>query len=204
MAPRIARVVFVLLTLSALILGGCASEQRATASFRIPAAEYPLYFEAARDVLRENHFSLERVDARAGLLTTAPIASAGWATPWIDHASTFSQSTNDLIQRNRRVATIHFSPVTDATNRANPLDPVSNDLRRFEGTIEVNVSVIIEQVYRPGRRLSPTSIRLATFTDDPRQGDIGPEQLVTRVVANDADLASRIADQLAQGGDISE
>ncbi len=200
---RTARVLIALFA-AALLLGGCASEQSGTASFRIPSAEYPLYFEAAREVLRDNHFTPERVDARAGLLSTAPVSSAGWATPWIDHAGSFSQSTNDLIQRNRRIATIRFSPVTDATNRATALDPVSADLRRFEGTIEVSVSVVIEQVYRPGRRLSPTSIRLATYTDDPRDERFGPEQLVTRIVGNDPDLAARLADLLARNAGFSE
>ncbi len=48
------------------------------------------------------------------------------------------------------------------------VDPVASDLRDFDGTIEVSVNVIIEQVYRRAR-LSPGSIRLTTFTLDPSE-----------------------------------
>lgn len=193
---RIARLLALLIGAWSLAIGGCADQQQSSATFRIPAAEYALYFEGAKQVLRDHQFDLERVDARAGILTSSPASSAGWATPWIDHAQSASASNADLIQRRRRIATVRFSPVGDETNRANAVDPVGQDLRDFEGTIEVSVSVLIEQVYRPGRRLSPASIRLTTFTDDPRENLTGPQQLVTRIVGSDPKLASRLSDHL--------
>lgn len=179
-----------------LLIGGCAKDPPTSANFRIAAAEYSLYFENAKEVLRDQQFDLERVDARAGVLTTMPAASAGWATPWIDHADTFTRSTTDLIQRNRRIATVRFLPVVDETNRTDPVDPVGADLRNFQGTIEVSISVLVEQVYRPGRRLAPASIRLTTFTDDPRNESIGAQRLETRIVGSDARLAARLASEL--------
>lgn len=192
-ASKVIPLVFVLV---GLLCGGCAKDPAPSASFRIPAAEYDQYFHAAKDVLRDQHFDLERVDARAGVLTTRPVSSAGWATPWIQHASTMEQSTNDLIQRNRRIATIRFARVSSATNAPSAVDPVASDLRDFDGTIEVSVNVIIEQVYRAGRRLSPGSIRLTTFTLDPSEDGVGPAQLRTRVVGTDAPLSARLAEAI--------
>lgn len=185
-----------LCVLIGLLGGGCAKEPVGSASFRIPAAEYDAYFEAAKDALRDQQFDLERVDARAGVMTTRPVSSAGWATPWIRHASTIEQSTNDLIQRNRRIATVRFARVSDETNVPSPVDPVASDLREFEGTIEVSVNVVVEQVYRSGRRLAPASIRLTTFTVDPSEDTSGPEQLRTRIVGTDAPLSALLADAI--------
>ena len=193
LASRLVPVVFLLI---GLCCSGCSKDPVGSASFRIPGAEYDLYYEAAKDVLGDQQFDLERVDARAGVLTTRPVASAGWATPWIRHASTMGQSTNDLIQRNRRIATVRFQRVSDETNVSSQVDPVASDLRDFDGTIEVSVNVIIEQVYRSGRRLSPTSIRLTTFASDPRDEAIGAAQLRTRTVGTDAALSARIADEM--------
>lgn len=182
----------------AILLGGCAKESVPPASFRITSAEYDAYFDAAREALRDHHFDLERVDARSGVITTRPVAAAGWATPWIDHASTSKQATNDLIHRNRRIASVRFSPVQTETGVARPIDPVSEDLRAFDGTIEVSVSVVLEEVYRSGRRVSPASIRLSSFTEDPRSDAIGAQQLRTRTVGTDSALASRLANWIIQ------
>jgi hypothetical protein len=177
---------------------GCAKQTPEPASFRIPAAEYAIYFDAARQTLQEYQFDIDRVDARSGVITTQPVAASGWATPWIDHASSFDQATTDLIHRNRRLARVNFSPVDDATNVARSIDPVSEDLRSFEGTIEVSISVLLEEVYRPGRRASPASIRLSSFANDPRDSRIGAEQLQTRTVGVDPALAERMARSFRQ------
>lgn len=176
-----------------LLLGGCAKQTPGPSSFRIPSAEYEAYFDAARDALRDHQFELERVDARSGVITTLPVAAAGWATPWIDHASTSGQATNDLLHRNRRIATVRFAKVSPDTNLARRIDPVSEDLRTFEGTIEVSVGVTLEEVYRPGRRTSATSIRLTSFTEDPRDETLNAQQLRTRTVGTDSALAERLA-----------
>lgn len=201
-SPLAARTIFVVLTglalLLGLMLGGCAKEAPTPASFRITSAEYSAYFDAAREALRDHRFDLDRVDARSGVITSQPVAAAGWATPWIDHASTSGQATNDLIHRNRRLATVRFSPVTAATDVARPIDPVSEDLRAFEGTIEVSVSVVLEEVYRAGRRVSPTSIRLTSFSEDPRSEAIGGQRLRSRTVGSDGALGARLADQIRQ------
>lgn len=193
---------FALLALALLLvlptLGACARDDHGPSTFRIPSAEYAIYFDSARDVLREYHFDLERVDARAGVITTRPVAAAGWATPWIDHASTWTQATDDLLHRNRRTASILFAPVARETNISRAVDPTTGDLRTFEGTVEVSVSVILEEVYRPGRRVSPTSIRLTSFTVNPADGDLDVQQLRTKTVGADSTLARRIADSLRE------
>jgi len=43
---------------------GCAKQTPEPASFRIPAAEYAIYFDAARQTLQEYQFDIDRVDAR--------------------------------------------------------------------------------------------------------------------------------------------
>ena len=69
-----------LLLISVLVLSGCATSR--PAEFATAPGGYAAAFDAAREVLREFRFELERVDARSGIITTRPKATAGLATLW--------------------------------------------------------------------------------------------------------------------------
>ena len=58
---------------------------------RVEPGQYAVAFDTARDVLRDNLFTLDRVDGRAGVITTQAKRSAGLASPWDGEQSTAEQ-----------------------------------------------------------------------------------------------------------------
>jgi hypothetical protein len=172
----------------ALLSVGCASPTAST-SFEVPASLYAAVFDAARDVLREQGFELDRVDARSGVISTAPRASAGLATPWVQHNPTLPGAASATLHPDRRMAVVSFVPLGSEQDVA--------DLRTFDGTLLARVEAPALRLRRVGRHLDPTAIRLANWWRDPAE----PEPMVlTPVEAGDelaAVLAAGIRDRMA-------
>src|SRR5262245_10700892 len=97
-------VVLTLGIMFAALLGGCSSPQAADARFE--AGQYVVAFEAAKEALRDFDFSLERVDAAGGVITTRSKSTGGLGTPWDREQSTFGQEVEDLMDRQSRVARV--------------------------------------------------------------------------------------------------
>jgi len=154
------------------------------------AGDYGAAFEATKDELRRLGFALDRIDARAGVITTQPKTSAGWATPWERVESTARQETDDLVHRQRRIVTVSFSPVAEA----GALPP--KDLREWTGPFQVDVRVAIERVYRFGMQLQPVSIRLSSVATDPDLRRRGLQPGLAVVNDDDEWLAGRIASRI--------
>lgn len=172
-----------------MVLVGCGSRAVAP-SFELSADDYAEAFDAARDVLRERGFELDRVDARAGVITTAPRASAGLATPWIQHSPTLREASGATLHPDRRMAIVSFAPVGAPS-------PVS-DLREHDGGFLLAVEAPKLRLRRVGRHLDSTAIRFANWWRDPSEPD--PMVLTPVEAADDlaADLADRIRARLAQ------
>ncbi|MCE7973140.1 MAG: hypothetical protein DYG92_02270 [Leptolyngbya sp. PLA1] len=163
-----------LLLLPAAVLVGCAA--RGTGEFAVPAGRYDDAFVAARAVLRDSGFDIERVDARAGVITTLPKASAGWATPWDTEQSTPTQETSDLFNRQRREVRVAFEP---APAEGEPVTGV--------------VTVTVSRVQSPGVRPNPRSIQLTTISRDPSLSDRGVWIGYAVAVSRDPELEARLA-----------
>ncbi|MBL0927222.1 MAG: hypothetical protein IBJ11_06155 [Phycisphaerales bacterium] len=172
------------------LLSGCAASGEGPA-LSFPAGEYPVYFQAAKDVLRDARFDLARIDAQSGIVQTDPRASSGFATPWIPHSATFADSVEGVAQRQRRIATIAFSPPTSpptagqAPSAPGPTDPNT--------PMTLSVSVMIQRTYRPGRRVDPTSIRLSSFTVDTLSEQAGEPRQFSSDLRPDPALAASLA-----------
>lgn len=168
----------------AMVFGiGCSSRTEAT-SFEMPSASYAAAFDAARDVLRERGFELDRVDARAGVITTAPRASAGLATPWVQHSPTLGEAVDATLHPDRRMAVVTFTPLVG--------DETVADLRAFEGAVLARVEAPKLRLRRVGRHVDSTAIRMANWWRDPAKTE---PMVLTPVEAADelaADLAARI------------
>lgn len=145
------------------LAGGCASRtDRGDASFVIDAAEYRQAFTIARDVLRDHRYEPDRVDAQAGVITTAPREGAGLLAAWtIASASTAAE---DTINPHRRTAEIRFEPAED---RSAPPEGAADALARpglrrspseAEGPVVVSVRVLVSRRVRPTRRLETSAI----------------------------------------------
>lgn len=162
--------------MSALV--GC-SKSAPPSAFSINSASYAQTFDAAREVLRRYHFELDRVDASAGVITTSPSSSAGFATPWIDHTDMVGGGIESTINDERRIASVLFTE--SATGSA---------------THDVKVFVRVQRVYRPGRRPDATGVRLGSFATDPRLVESGEQPWYAADVRDDDRLAARIAEDI--------
>lgn len=133
-------------------------------------------FDAARDVLRDMRFQLERVDARQGLITTRDKPSAGWATPWDTVQTTPAQETSDLLNQQFRRVRITF------------------DDHRRAGQVEVTIF----RTQSPGLRLSSKTWRTAAFAIDPALAAQGLGGAYSVPVRRDGYLEARLARAIEQ------
>ena len=179
MARSVLLLLVVMVWGSALV--GCASRPEPVVSsasaYLFNAADYTRVFQAAKDVLREYQFELDRVDARSGIITTEPKPSAGLATPWIPHSGNVTGSIKGLLQHEQRRARVLFTTVDPDESRL----PEEIDLRRDEGQLLARIEVTIDRIHRPHRRVSPASIKLGTFAQDtgsPPRGGVRRDYLI--------------------------
>jgi hypothetical protein len=151
----------------------------------VNAGSYPEAFDAVKDELRRLGFRLDRVDARAGVITTQPLDSAGFATPWMQVESSGRQEVEGYLHRQRRRVEASFTT-----------DGGPDDLRLAEGDLGVTIRVYEDRVYRHGVQLHPTSVRLANVSRDPALEAIGAQPSFAAPLGQDERLARRIADRL--------
>ncbi len=161
-----------------VLLGGCQASGEAR--FEIAPGSYERAFDASRQTLREFQFQLERVDSAEGVITTAPRASAGIATPWHAEQSTLSQEFDDLLNQHERSVRIEFAPVP-ADNAAASTGVVRATVFRLQA---------------PGLRPASRAIGSTTTTTDPALIDRGiwAGQLVP--AGEDPKLAARLAKRI--------
>jgi hypothetical protein len=176
------------LALAACALAGCAALDSPT-DLAIEAGGYPTAFEAARTTLRDYHFELERVDARAGVISTTENDTAGFFTPWDLGRSSFQQELEDSVQYQRRIVRITFEDPSRASTTA---EQTETDLRELPGRLTMRVRVVIERVYRPGWRINTTAIGLSTRTFDPALAARGMLPEFEVAVTEDRPLAARL------------
>lgn len=192
--PRTRTLTLCLLMLAWSLCAGCASNPSpGDSASRLSATDYPGAFQAAKDVLRDEGFRLDRVDARRGVITTIPRSSAGAATPWIPGGQPID-AVADLIQNHARSAVVEFSA---------PAAPEGQDLRDFAGPIEVRVSVEVLRASRTGRRMDSTLPRRSHFAIDPVAVRTGQPQGSIIVVDQDPHTAARLVKRIvdrAQAG----
>lgn len=161
--------------LPAGLVGGCAA--KGDGAFAVPAGEYDGAFEATRQVLREQRFVLERVDAEAGVITTREKPSAGLATPWDPQQTTLRQESQDLFNQQRRAVRVTFAPAQSEANQERA----------------ARVEVTIFRVHQPGMRLSPKSWQLAVVSRDPALTEAGLGPGFAVATERDPYLEARLA-----------
>lgn len=137
-------------------LSGCA--QQSTTSLALPAESYPLALDAARATLRDSGFTIDRVDAAAGVITTRPKDTAGLATPWDGEQSTMYQEWEDFMNRHKRTVRIDFSPAGQGTPNEG-VDAAPADLTEATGTLTMHTTVAVERAYRSNWRIESSAIR---------------------------------------------
>lgn len=168
-------------------LGGCQASAPKATSMRISPGAYAATFQAVKDELRASGFELDRIDARAGIITTRPHFSAGLATPWVRDESTFGQEVDGFLNRHRRTVIVRFAP-SDGESSSDP--PV--DRRLLDVEIRASVEVRVERIHRLGLRPSSSSIRLSSVAEHGEYADASEPLWTTTTVNDDELLAARI------------
>jgi hypothetical protein len=181
--PRLT--LFGILAMTGLV--GCAAP-RPPPRVSISSGDYPAAFEHAKQVLREFEFELDRVDARRGVITTAPRAWSGAATPWLPFASTARDPLEGLLQFEQRIVRVEFTPAGASST------DVRADLVDTDRDFIADVRVSVERVQRPGRRVDATSVRLVSIERDPHSPAAAGGAIVVEHRQDDA-LASRLAER---------
>ena len=152
-----------LLALTAGYLGGCRAPSRAqdglvvsesvedaSGLVELEGVSYEDAFVAARAVLAEFRFGINRVDAARGVLTSYPKRSAGLASPWDGEQSSIGQEFEDLTNQQERTIHIEFERGEQG------------DADASAGGVVARVRVIVNRVHRPNWRVDTQSILLST------------------------------------------
>lgn len=185
------------LTLAAM-LTGCTVPRDATGAFVIQPDQYVEAFDTTRTLLRDCRFVPDRVDARAGVITTDPKHSAGVATPWDLEQSSPVDELADLGNYHSRRVRVTFIPVKpEGDTSADPLGAPIADVRQSSSPIEVRVQVFVDRTRIPGWRLNATGIWLSTNYRDASMLARGLEPRYTQPIRRDDDFAKRLAHMIA-------
>lgn len=176
-----------------VVAPGCASVETGPGLVEVPAGRYPAAFDAARAELLRLGFTLERVDARAGVIETAPRSSAGLATPWIDRHASLGESWNGLLNRQRRRVTVRFEPRTDVPAEESATPP---DIRTSDSDLVVSIDASVERLYAPGLQTPATSVTLSSRTVDPRLVQAAGSRVYAAEVSQDERLGTRVANAI--------
>ncbi len=181
------------------MLGGCAKPRNPSPMVELQPGRYEPAFAAAKQVLIDARFDLDRVDARAGVITTTAKPTSGLATPWDGEQSSLGQEVEDLLNRQFRRVRITFEPqAAEAATAPTPphQDAAVPDMRLQAGALLCTISVSVERLRRPGWRLETSSVRQSSFYYDPEWGNRAIWPQYTVPFAQDHRLATRLAGRI--------
>lgn len=153
--------------------------------------EYERAFNATREVLLEHKFSLERVDAAGGMITTQNRSTAGLATPWDADQSTFYQEWEDVTNQQQRAVRVSFAPEGDDGDVAP--DEAFVDRRSDDQTLVARIEVDVLRARRKGWRVETEAITLSSRYRDPVTARRTGGETFLEPVGQDEHLAGRIA-----------
>jgi len=172
----------VLAGLLTVAMGGCRA--KGEGSFRVAPGQYARAFDAAREELRARRFSLERVDAAEGVITTQAKPTAGLATPWDGEQSSARQEVEDWVNQQKRTVRVTFEPGE------------GSDLEHGEVTARVWVTVWRTQWAHV--RPSSKSVTLTTTAWDPTDLERGRSASYDVARERDETLEARLAQAIEQ------
>lgn len=203
-------ILFIMATLAlALHSAGCAGTGPSPSEVPlvVEPGSYTRAFDAARHVLRDRGFILERVDARAGVITTQPKTTAGVVTPWDREQQSIQAEFEDFLERQQRIVRITFEPAAPApTSTPSPEAPPPNLLDAAE-PLNMRIQVTLQRINVPGRKLEPEAIEQTSYWYEPAMGERGLQPSYEVSIRRDADgerrLHELIAHRLAEAASLS-
>ncbi|MBA4040164.1 MAG: hypothetical protein C0468_07600 [Planctomyces sp.] len=187
------------LALAALALTACASPGPTALDF--DPADYPAFFQAARDTLADDGYRIDRVDAASGVIISEP---TGTRVVEID----------DVLNRHLRTVSVRFlpapadapptpspalatlSPATAPTPALAPAPPApaltAQEAAALGLPMRMELAVAVERAQIPGWRPSPAGALTATRTADPALEARGLQPGHSSPVRQDTATAARL------------
>lgn len=189
-----------LLCLACIALTGCAAGPIGRLELR--PADYDRVFDAALTSLRDQRFTLDRIDRRLGVITTRPRAASSIIEPWKGDNSTPAQAFESSLQYQRRIVRIEFTPLgglepATGPEAMSPFGQVSPAEPLFipaehPGTLVLSVRCIVERSHRPGLQVDTVAVRRSNVTTDPALAERGIARQFWEPVARDAHMETRL------------
>jgi len=176
----------------AALLAGCAfsGERRAP----LPESRYPRTFQAVQRVLVDHGFVLDRIDARAGVISTHPKASPGLFLPTDREQRSLGQEFRDAMHTHSR--TVRVTMRTTPQDRTTP--PPTRDQDPRAG---VTVEVVLERASRPGFRIETEEIGVSSAFSSPEFEHLSGPVPVRRDTEFEAYLSRQIAAMIGSDSD---
>jgi hypothetical protein len=174
---------WLVMVLGGVSLCGCAGPSGG-ASVTFAAERYGEAFDAAREELRAAGYTLERIDAGAGEILTAPKITAGFVTPFEPEFRPMAQAWRDTVNAQPRTVRIRFRDDEPGEPGAPP---------PTEGTIVADVEVVIWRQRRAGWRLETETIRASEYWSDPGWGATGVRANMRVPIRRDEAFAAELA-----------
>ncbi len=154
MKPDLARFFIIAALAAAPMLAGCAGEadrgsalddQTARDGITVAPGEYAAMFDHARNTLRDAGFTIERVDAAAGVITTAPMPGLdAWKSP--------------LLRKSGVAGLRSWHGSTVEATATFSTAPAVIDLRTASTPLTLRFEVIERREYHPTRKIDSTSV----------------------------------------------
>lgn len=158
MTPLVRTLLTLLIAIAGLhTLGGCASRAESR-SFEIPAGRYPDAIIATRDTLRAAGYTLERIDAASGEISTTERTVAGLAAPFAKENRTLSGLAADTLTDRPRTVRVRFRDARD------PLAPP-----RADAPVRAEIDAMIWKRVNPGWRVETETSRRNLVSRDPAE-----------------------------------
>lgn len=167
--------------LAAGVLGGCGSPGGGR-SFDIAAGGYADALDATRETLRDAGYTLERVDASAGEVTTGEKIVAGLATPGASENRTVTGLVADTLSNRPRTLRIRFRDAAD------PSSPP-----RADAPVRAEVDAIVWRRLNPNWRTETETVMGNFVWRDPLLAERGVTGATRVPLKRDDDLAAVIA-----------
>ena len=171
-------------------LTGCRAQAPA-AAFEFEAGRYADALDATRDTLRAAGYTIERVDAVSGEITTTERTVAGLATPLASENRSARGLITDTLTNRPRTVRVRFR------DAANPDAPPT-----AQGPIRLEIDAMIWQRVNPGWRVETETTFGNTVSFDPAEARRGIGANAPVPVRMDDEFArvltKRIADRLAK------
>jgi hypothetical protein len=167
------------------------------ASASASASDFERLFVAAEDALRELQFRIDRIDYRAGLLTTRPMVSKQFFELWRADAQTWDDVTESSIATIRRTVRIDFTRTEDGFYHATPRVLIERQtLAEQRITSAVSYRRVFSGEINPQRRArgtreSDVGIALPSRYWTPTGRDAALEQMLARSVQQRVDRSGR-------------